>query len=523
MRGFITRQYVETIRSWFDRLAAKGGDRLSNLNPVVGMGAGLLFYFLLLVALGQSLKSIGGVSSTSRHLWIGIGIIGVWRYGLGITHFVRGMIFLHYVFPRARREAEALGEEGIPSHVYFLITSFRIPNETTLAVYRSAIMEAIACGSPATIVGSIVELADEELIKTIWKCLNPPSRVTLRLIRLSSGIGKRDGLAQGFRVISRDLPDDRAVVAVIDGDTMLRQGVIRKVAPFFILFPSVGGITTNEFCYVEGYPLLRQWYKLRFAQRHINMCSMAMSHRVLTMTGRMSLFRASVVTHPEFIFDVENDFLDHWRLGRFPFLTGDDKSSWYSLMRQGYDTYYVPDAAIDTIETAVNPSFFTATRKLMFRWYGNSLRQNHRAICLGLRRLGAFGYYVLLDQRVAMWVTLIGPVATFFGTLKYGVVALLTYLLWVATSRVTLTLLLTASGHRIGVLASPWLLYYNQIIGSLMKIYVLFHLDQQSWTRQGTVSDRDVHPIQVWFNRWSSLGMLFSAWSVFLALIFAWT
>lgn len=37
------------------------------------------------------------------------------------------------------------------------------------------------------------------------------------------------------------------------------------------------------------------------------------------MTGRMSVFRANVVTDPGFIADVESDSLQHWRLGRFKF------------------------------------------------------------------------------------------------------------------------------------------------------------------------------------------------------------
>ncbi|MEM8240183.1 mannuronan synthase, partial [Morganella morganii subsp. sibonii] len=147
----------------------------------------------------------------------------------------------------------------------------------------------------------------------------------------------------------------------------------------FKLFPNVGGLTTNEFCEVQGGYVMSEWHKLRFAQRHINMCSMALSKRVLTMTGRMSVFRARVVTNPEFITDVENDHLEHWRLGRFKFLTGDDKSSWFSLMRLGYDTFYVPDAAINTVEHPPEKSFIKASRKLMYRWYGNNLRQNSRA------------------------------------------------------------------------------------------------------------------------------------------------
>src|SRR3546814_17241852 len=82
---------------------------------------------------------------------------------------------------------------------------------------------------------------------------------------------------------------------------------------------------------------MSEWHKLRFAQRHLNMCSMALTRRVLTLTGRMSLFRVGIVTDPRFIDDVQNDALDHWRLGRFKFLTGDDKSSWFSLMRLGWD------------------------------------------------------------------------------------------------------------------------------------------------------------------------------------------
>src|SRR3546814_18414753 len=44
----------------------------------------------------------------------------------------------------------------------------------------------------------------------------------------------------------------------------------------------------------------------------------------------------------------------------------------------------------------------------MFRWYGNSLRQNGRALGLGPSRLGWFTYYVLLDQRILMWTGLLG-------------------------------------------------------------------------------------------------------------------
>ncbi len=263
---------------------------------------------------------------------------------------------------------------------------------------------------------------------------------------------------------------------------------------------------------------MSEWHKLRFAQRHINMCSMALSKRVLTMTGRMSVFRARVVTNPEFITDVENDHLEHWRLGRFKFLTGDDKSSWFSLMRLGYDTFYVPDAAINTVEHPPEKSFIKASRKLMYRWYGNNLRQNSRALKLGARRLGWFTMLVLFDQRVSMWTSLLGLVVAILASLKYSIAFLLVYLLWIGLTRLVLTLLLSLSGHRIGP-AYPLILYYNQIVGALVKIYVFFRLDRQSWTRQPTKLERGLASFQRWFNAWSSRAMTFSAASIFVAVL----
>ncbi|PSS56839.1 mannuronan synthase [Pseudomonas sp. BBP2017] len=446
-----------------------------------------------------------------------LGVIGIWRYSMGAVHFVRGMIFLYLVFPWYRRKVRQLGAAAAPSHVFLLVTSFRIEALTTAQVYQSVIREAIACGYPTTVVCSIVERSDELLVESLWRQMNPPQRVKLDFVRIA-GTGKRDGLAHGFRAISRHLPDDDAVVAVIDGDTVLEQGVVKKTVPWFKLFPNVGGLTTNEFCEVRGSYIMSEWHKLRFAQRHLNMCSMALSKRVLTMTGRMSVFRASVVTNPGFIADVESDHLEHWRLGRFRFLTGDDKSSWYSLMRLGYDTFYVPDAAINTVEHPPEKSFIKASRKLMFRWYGNNLRQNSRALGLGPNRLGWFTCLVLGDQRVSMWTSLLGPTVAIIASLKYGFAFLMVYLLWIGLTRLALTLLLLASGHEVGP-AYPLILYYNQIMGALVKVYVFFRLDRQSWTRQNTKLNRDLASFSRWFNTWSSRAMTFSAGSVFLALL----
>ena len=477
---------------------------------------GWLLYVAILGALAVSLPREFIVPG-GAHFILLIGGIGLWRYSVGIIHFVRGMYFLHVAYPRLRAKARSLGDEAAPSHVYLMVTSFRIDAETTAKVYASIIREAVECGWPTTVVASIVELSDEMLMRAIWRRLDPPERVQLRLVRIP-GTGKRDGLAYGFRAISRNVPDDDAVVAVVDGDTVLNPGVVRGTAPYFRLMPNVGALTTNEFCEVHGSYLMSEWHKLRFAQRHINMCSMGLARRVLTLTGRMSVFRASVITRPEFIGDVEYDSLKHWRLGQFRFLTGDDKSSWFSMMRLGYDTFYVPDASIHTVEHPPDPSFIRSARQLMFRWYGNSLRQNTRATKLGPRRLGWFTWYVLWDQRISMWTSILGLTAAIVASIKYSGVILVAYLLWIGLTRLVLSTLLMATGHPVGP-AYPVILYFNQIFGSLMKIYVFFRLDRQSWTRQKTSNSGDSASFQQKLNRWSSRVMTFSAVSVFLATV----
>lgn len=448
-----------------------------------------------------------------------LGIVGGWRYSNAIMHYCRGIYFLHWKFPRMRKAVDAMGDDALPSHIYMVVTSFRIPPETTFKVYQSVFRECLRLSVPVTVIISIVEKGDERLIREIMEReVSPGQEIDLVVIR-ARGTGKRDGLAHAFRALSRQMPADDAVVGVVDGDTLLLPGCVENAVKFFGYLPTVGGITTNEFCEVEGGKLVRDWHTMRFVQRHINMCSMALSKRVLTMTGRLSFFRASAMIQPEFIQDVEADYLDHWRLGRFQFLTGDDKSSWFSLMTQGWDTFYVPDSDTLTIEHPPDNNFFKATRQLMYRWYGNSLRQNYRSIrILGWKRLGLFTTYVLYDQRVSMWTCLLGLTATLTATFLYSVEYLLIYLFWIIVSRTIVTCLFVFSGHKIDPIY-PFALYYNQVVGSVMKVYTMFHMDKQSWTRQKTTLDNGSADFDKTLNLWSSKVLLFSSVSIFFGVV----
>ena len=74
------------------------------------------------------------------------------------------------------------------------------------------------------------------------------------------------------------------------------------------------------------------------------------------------------------------------------------------------------------------------------------------------------------------------------------------------------------SGHRIGP-TFPLMLYFNQIYGSIIKIYVVFRLDRQSWTRQKTKLKKSDNKFQRIFNTWSTQLMTFASTNIFFALI----
>lgn len=477
---------------------------------------GFLAYTLLLVAAAFALPPAALQPGSGQFIMV-LGSLAVWRYSWGVVHFVRSYIYRHKVFPRMRAAADAAGDEFMPSHVYLLVTSFRIEAATSVSVFRATIEEAIRSDLPTTVVASIVELADEFLVKELFRQLAPPDRVTLQIVRIP-GTGKRDGLAQGFRAISRAMPPPGSVVAVIDGDSVVEPGLVRKAVPFFRMMPGLGALTTDELCEVQGSRLMREWHDLRFAQRQILMSSVALSNKVLTLTGRMSMFRADIVTNPDFIAHVENDTLDHWRLGHFKFLTGDDKSSWYWVLKSGYDMLYVPDTVVMTVEHPPSDNFFKATTQLMFRWFGNMLRTNGRALKIGPHKIGLFTWWCLLDQRISMWTSLTGPVFALMLALKHSLAFIPVYLVWIGFTRWVMSLMLLSSRPVLSWYY-PFLIYYNQVWGSLIKTYVFFRLDRQSWTRQKTKLSRGLTAGQARFIEVSSVVLHGVTLAVFVALV----
>jgi len=447
-----------------------------------------LAYITLILCIA-SISPLDGLASAHSGALFGLGFLAVWRYGWGLTHFVRSNIYRSIVFPKLRAEAEIAMRENADllgdQHVFLLVTSFRIDGDTTAAVYRAAFEAAKRAPGGATVVASIVEMGDQRLVKQLYRLIcGEDTNVRLVITRIA-GTGKRDALAYAFRAISRQEPKADDVVAVVDGDSIVPANFVSKCVGFFRADSSVGALTTDEVSRVHGTAKFHIWYSLRFAQRHILMSSNGLSRKVLTLTGRMSMFRASIICNPDFVKQVESDYVDHWRFGRLKFLTGDDKSSWFWLLRNRYKMLYIPDVVVATVEEPPSRYFLPAATQLMVRWFGNMLRTNSRALALGSSKTGLFTWWTIFDQRVSMWTSLAGLAMVLLVGLFETPVAFLIYVLWVLVTRYLLTLMLFNSRRRVSALY-PFFIYFNQIYGSIIKTYIFFHLNKQKWTRQKT-------------------------------------
>ena len=272
----------------------------------------------------------------------------------------------------------------------------------------------------------------------------------------------------------------------MDGDTVLGAGILEKCLPLFAARKSVDALTTDNIAVTEGHWLYRKWYTLRFSMRHRYMKSLSLSKQLQVLTGRFSLFRASECIKPEFIASLENDRIKHWLHGEIQFVTGDDKSTWYTLLKKGSEMLYVPDAIIYCMEDS-GPQPVRTSIKKMHRWFGNMLRNNGRSITLGLGTQKPFVWWCHVDQRLSMFTSLLGPLSALWACIWLSPYYLLVYAILVLLVRSLYILILTFEGHRLSLVDIPMLLY-TQWIGSIVKIYTLFHLHHQKWDSHRTLS-----------------------------------
>jgi len=444
-----------------------------------------------------------------------LSFIGIYRYSWFFLNNVRAYRYKKFKFQKVRKKEQQSGSEIDPEHLFLLFTTFRITESVTIKTYREAIKDAIASGYNITLIASIVEVAEERLIRKIFLHLNPPENIKLVITRIK-GTGKRDALAAGYRVVanSSHINLEKSIVAVIDGDSIVTPGTFKKCSRLFGLDSKLGGLTTDEDSMLLKPPetlheyIYLHWYRYRFAQRNISMSSVALSDRVLTLTGRMSMIRASIVAQVAFVDTVQSDSINHWRLGRFPFLTGDDKSSLYQVMKEGWRLTYVPDVMVYTVDELVDENFIYGSLELMTRWFGNQYRTNLKQLqTKDMRRIiGNFPWYAIYDQRVTKWMTPYGLILAILGSIHWGLYILFAYFWWILFSRLMMVFVYRLSRKNLHPLW-PIFMYYNQVVGSFVKIYIWEHLYKQGWSRQKITLKKGERYIE-WYHVVSSNGVL---------------
>jgi glycosyltransferase Alg8 len=448
-------------------------------SPRVWQVQGLLIYANLIVGLLALLPpGLPDVRPTAPI--IALGAVGVWRWSWAGLHTLRTFIYKFIAFPRIRRAA---AHAPRPPAIYGLVTSYRMPPELNAAVYGRLLDEVAAFGVPAFIVASVTDIADEMLIRDLLARRRDLPEGTEVKTLIQSGHGKRPAMADALRAIMGRQPAPGSLVILMDGDTLLGHGSIGKTCAVLAALPHVGAATTDNIPLVKGGPFTREWYRVRMAHRDSLMASMSLSRKLLVLTGRFSVFRSEIAATSEFVEAIERDVIDHSRLGQIEMVTGDDKSTWFMVLRRGWDMIYVPDVVVHPVEELPSNSFLRSTVALMVRWYGNMARNNSRALALGPRRCRTFPWLCLLDQRLSMWTSLIGPTAALTLSLQHGYVCILYYMLWVLLSRGAVCLVYFATTGRLHPLF-PLTLYYNQFGGAWIKIYMIFHPYRQKWTRQ---------------------------------------
>jgi glycosyltransferase Alg8 len=369
-------------------------------------------------------------------------------------------------------------------HVAVVVLSWKMGDAMNAAVFTNLFRDLLDYAPVGTVVAAVSSEQDIAVISHVHRTVDPEGQIRLAFT-MQDGTGKRSAMADALAKL-RDLgvpPDCPGIL--MDGDTLVAPGTISASAPILLHQPRVGALTLDNTPLVEGKVLDREWYRLRMAQRHVYMSSMALSGRVLVLTGRWSMFRTQIMTDPNFAANLLEDVLHHPRLGKITMLTGDDKSTWRWVVEQGWDVTYVPDTAIYCLESLPGKGFVIDTIGLQKRWFGNMTRGGSKALKLGPRRLGWFTWLALMDQKASMWTPLFGVV--FFGLagVLHDPAFFAIYALWITLTR-------TVHSTFVGLIARRWhpvfpaLTYYGQVVGAAIKIFVSHNPNVQKWTRQNT-------------------------------------
>jgi len=430
-----------------------------------------------------------------NNVLIVVGAFALWRYGWLLLNYTRALIYSQIVYPNLKKKILKLDKDKrYPDHIYFSIPSYKEEAWVSVETFKSIMNELARIPSSATIIVSTSgdPLEDAVIYET---CKAHFAFDKVELVFQHQKEGKRIAMGHSMRAIARRYykknEDYNSVTFFMDGDSYLEKGFFEKLLPHFVIDKELGALTTNEAAYIHtNSNWYKDWFNLKFGQRHILFQSHSLSKKVLTLTGRLSAYRTDIIVKEEFISRVENDIITTVMHGKFRFLMGDDKTTWFNLLKDGWSMRYLPDVLCYSLESR-DADFLDLSKSLPYRWYGNTLRNSNRALALGPKRIKSFFiWWAILDQRISMWTSLVGiSGAVILGIFK-AYFYFFFYISWVLMMRTIQMGVIAFNGHPVSIRTIP-LMLYTQWLGSLVKIKALFHLSDQKWSKGNEVQNND--------------------------------
>src|SRR5690242_117372 len=229
-------------------------------SPLTSYVAGWILLISTVAVFSTIAMMCGAPNLTADPLLISLGTIATWRYTWAAINLVRAAAYQFVVFPSIR---SSLPIRAHASHIYVVVLSYHMGAETNAAVYGALIRALKRHGRPATIVACISDPVDFEVLNA----LGDRSKVRLILLQQSDR-GKRDAMERGLALLAQSNPPRGAVLALMDGDTLVPEDTFDRIVPFLVADPEVGALTTDNIPLVAGGALAREWYRLRMRNRH---------------------------------------------------------------------------------------------------------------------------------------------------------------------------------------------------------------------------------------------------------------
>ena len=429
-----------------------------------------LFIILLMLAscpnnpLEQDLSSILTITA-----------ITIWRYGQITWHFYRAVVYKYRHFPKLRQIARSANQKNL--NITLLIASYKTDLTNQQLFYQHlwrAVMRAndthkvkiVLVTEPQNPYLANIKTIFNEKISFLWQ----------------HGQGKRYALAKGINHINQHHQHD--LVMLLDADILIPENIITEVAPYFTSYPWLGAVTINNKVVTKGV-FGNNWLGLRYAARNMMLCSQSYSKALLVLTGRCAIIRSTIVKDPKFANFILHHTIKHWFFGKIPMITGDDKSTNLFVLRKNYRSIYLPNIHITSL---IEPLNINRSIILLHRWLGNMLRS--RVDLARVAKLPLATRFMIFDQGVAMWISLILPMAIIATISQYNIGYIWFYLAWILISRsVYANLLLLFNNNKLNILSGV-MMVYNHAISTCIKVYLCFFLPEQKGYNNSPVNHK---------------------------------